>query len=221
MNSQKTKPLNITINGSDMMDKTNNSYEKYIIKNNEQFQKKNNELNICILKLENTIQEKEDELEKEEEKRIYMKGLMHNLYEIKTKSIQSINTYDEIYPEFFEYFENYKSIFFNLDKYFNSKNVCFIFTLYLIIPNILSCMVYYISNKYYLYFSVLYQICLFLSMSIIIKSVYNLKFMNQFQKYKLFETKYKNNMVDIRKLKKGIKELEASVTDIHIIIDNS
>ena len=90
MNHKKSgKPLNITINGNEI-DETqkNDIYENYIIQNNTKLQDENEKLKEEIRELTSTNNDLEEQIDKEEKSKTYMKGLMHNLYDMKNKSLQ-------------------------------------------------------------------------------------------------------------------------------------
>ena len=221
MDFEKRKPLNITINGAEMTEKNGNVYEDYIIKNNEEMKKEIEELKKNMIELENQNKELEDEVEKEESKRIYTKGLMHNLYDSKKKSTKCVLKYEEINNELFDYFEDYKNIFLNLDKYLNVNYLHIIISVYLLIPFLLTVFAYYFESSKLLSLNVVYLLCMFLSLCYLSDLIYNEKFIEQFQKYTTFERKYKKILLEIKNLKTEIKEIEHAIKDIDVIIDES
>lgn len=220
MNSKKNKPLNITINGTEMSDKQGNMYEDYIIQTNNEMKNEIDELKRNILELENINKDLEDEVEKEESKRRFMRGLMHNLNEIKNKSIICDCKYEEINNEIFDYFENYKSIFLNLDKYLNVNNLHIIISCYLLIPFLLTITTYYCESSNLLCLNVIYLLCMFLSLCYLSDLIYNETFIVQFKKYNVFESKCKRFFSEIKKSKEEIKEIEKAIKNIDDIIDN-
>jgi len=94
------QPLNITINGSEVdEDKKHDGYEKYIIQTNQRLQKENETLKDEIKELSSINNDLEEEQDKEEKSKTYMKGLMHNLYDMKKKAFEVSNLRRQIYYE--------------------------------------------------------------------------------------------------------------------------
>ena len=85
-----TQPLNITINGNDIEDtnSSNDTYQNYVIQMNQKLQKENIDLVKEIAELNNTNDDLEEQLDKEEKSKTYMKGLLQNVYEMKTKALE-------------------------------------------------------------------------------------------------------------------------------------
>jgi hypothetical protein len=83
------KPLNITINGGEEdIRKKQDVYENYIIITNHELKKESDELKNEMRELKVTFDELEEDLSKEEKSKTYMKGLMHNLYDMQKKAKQ-------------------------------------------------------------------------------------------------------------------------------------
>ena len=82
-------PLNITINGGEEdTHKKQDVYENYIINTNQELKREIDELKDELNELKVTSDELEEDLAKEEKSKTYMKGLMHNLYDMKNKAFQ-------------------------------------------------------------------------------------------------------------------------------------
>ena len=220
MDSQRDEKLNITINGRETNEKQTNMYEKYVINMNEEFKKENEDLKKQINELESNIDDLENDVEKEESKRIYMKGLMHNLNEIKKKSEKNSFLYDKMYDEFFEYFEDYKHLVLKLDTYLNIKNLWQIVIIFAINPIILNLIIYYRPISLYLTIAIIYNITIFLGLCLFSDTIYNDTLLNKFKQYKEFENKYKAYLVEIKKNKNEVKEIEKAIKDIDKIIDD-
>ena len=94
------QPLNITINGNEVdEDKKQDVYENYIIQANKRLQKENEKLKDENKELSSTNDDLEEEQDKEERSKTYMKGLMHNLYDMKKKAFEMSNLRKQIYDD--------------------------------------------------------------------------------------------------------------------------
>ena len=94
------QPLNITINGNEVDEgKKTDVYENYIIQTNKRLQKENETLKNEIKELSSTNDDLEEEQDKEERSKTYMKGLMHNLYDMKKKAFEMSNLRKQIYDD--------------------------------------------------------------------------------------------------------------------------
>ena len=74
-------------------------YENYIITANQEFKKENDELKEELRELKVISDELEEDLSKEEKSKTYMKGLMHNLYDMKKKSFQINDLHKTLFNE--------------------------------------------------------------------------------------------------------------------------
>ena len=224
MTSNRKQPLNITINGNDLNgpesnEKNNNQYENYIIKTNKELHKTNKELENKIIEIENEKVTLEEELGNEEAKRIYMKGLMHNLNEIKKKSVKYSRKNEVIDSQYKEFFEDYKDILFKLSKYLSSDSTSFIISVYLIIP---ICLIFlnYVFNSFSLtIFIMFYLLVIFFVFAYYCELVFNKEKINQFEKYKQFEIETKKTNLENKNLMKEIEKIEKAIKDIDLIID--
>ena len=178
MNSSRKQPFNITINGNDLNgpesnEKNDNQYENYIIKTNKELHKTNKELENKIIEIENEKVNLEDELGTEESKRIYMKGLMHNLNEIKKKSVKYSRKNEVIDSQYKEFFEDYKDILFKLSKYLSSDSTSFIISVYLLVP-IFFTFINYVYNSFFLtIFIMFYLFVIFFAFAYYCELIFN------------------------------------------------
>lgn len=129
MSNNTKKPVNITINESEKKE-SNDIYENYIIKMNQNLKDENDTLKEEIKELTSTNNDLEEDLSKEEKSKTYMKGLMHNLYDMKNKSIEmnSLNKkINQKYDDFMKseinkplkiYFIPNTSLYLNINEYF-------------------------------------------------------------------------------------------------------
>lgn len=224
MSFNRKQPLNITINGNDLNgpelnQKNDNQYENYIIKTNKELHKTNKELENKIIEVENEKLNLEDELGKEEAKRIYMKGLMHNLNEIK-KKLDKHSRKNELMNENYKiYFTYYKDIFYKLDKYLNTENIRIIVGFYLLIPVILIFFNYIFNSSLFTILSMVYHFVIFFVFCYISDLIYNENNIKQFQEYEIFEINNKRMNLENKKLMNDIKEIENAIKDIDLIID--
>ena len=92
----------IIINGKEILDDEDNNTncQDYIISTNKRLQKEAIEMKSEISELNNTNSELEEDISKEEQRRTYMKGLMHNLYDMKQKSFSMFEIYDNLLNEY-------------------------------------------------------------------------------------------------------------------------
>ena len=129
MSNNTKKPVNITINESEKKE-SNDIYENYIIQMNQNLKDENDKLKEEIKELTSTNNDLEEDLSKEEKSKTYMKGLMHNLYDMKNKSIEmnSLNKkINQKYDDFMKseinkplkiYFVPNTSLYLNINEYF-------------------------------------------------------------------------------------------------------
>ena len=98
MSKNDKKPVNITINES-QESKTDNIYENYIIQMNQKLKEENDSLREEVAELTSNNTDLEEDLSKEEKSKTYMKGLMHNLYDMKNKSFEMNDLHKKIYDK--------------------------------------------------------------------------------------------------------------------------
>ena len=98
MSKNDKKPVNITINEG-KESKTDNVYENYIIQMNQKLKEENDSLRQEAAELTSNNTDLEEDLDKEEKSKTYMKGLMHNLYDMKNKSFEMNDLHKKIYDK--------------------------------------------------------------------------------------------------------------------------
>ena len=127
--SREKQPLNITINGNDVEEGVKTDvYENYIIQTNKKLQKENENYKDELNQLQSQCDELEEDVSKEEQRRTYMKGLMHNLYDMKQKSFKMTGEYDNLIDSYNCYNDNmYKDLY--------SKITPELYTAIMIIPH--------------------------------------------------------------------------------------
>ena len=101
-------PFNISITGNNDTKTDNNSkkqnvYENYIVINNQQLKAENDSLKTEVHELNTRVDELDEEVSKEEKRRTYMKGLMHNLVDMKKKTFKMNDKHSEISKSFYDY----------------------------------------------------------------------------------------------------------------------
>ena len=79
----QSSPININISDTNEKNESYNEFKDYIIKNNIELQKELKKSNIKIKKLESQLQEEKENVDKQDTKLRYIKGLLQNLNEIK------------------------------------------------------------------------------------------------------------------------------------------
>ena len=206
-----SEPLNITINGNeinDHKDKDDNNYRSYIISTNMRLQNEINEMKSEINELNNTNNDLEEEISKEEQRRTYMKGLMHNLYDMKQKSYLMIGIYDNLLNEYTIYTDKQ-----NKNKYIYSNISIEIFAIILfhIIP-LLSYILHIINFS---------QFILIMSHQIIPVPIliYIINNRNEIE-YPMIEKIYKDSKNELKESKKEIDEIDSSCRCLDDYIDD-
>tara|TARA_A100001015_G_C15023446_1_gene729214 strand:+ start:1176 stop:1844 length:669 start_codon:yes stop_codon:yes gene_type:complete len=221
MSKSNKQPLNITINGNELNDNNNkDEYENYVINSNKELHKLNKELENKIIKLENDLENKDDELDKEEAKRIYMKGMLHSFNEIKKKLSKSNKKYKELNETYKDCFELYKNTFYILNKYCSADNTQYVITFGLIIPIILTSISYLFNSSLFSIILIFYNIFLFMIIAYICDEIYNEKNVNFFKKIKELNIINERTYKEIKKLEEEVKEIEKAIQDIDVIIDD-
>ena len=81
-------------------------YQNYIISNNVQLQEQNEKIKDELKELTAQCDELEEDISKEEQRRVYMKGLMHNLYDMKKKSVDINSCYRDSMIDYYNYAED-------------------------------------------------------------------------------------------------------------------
>lgn len=106
------QPMNINITNSKETSEIEDysEFQKYIIKNNIYITKENKQLREKIVELEKQNNEYESDIDKHEERIIYMRGLMHNLYSLKEMSTLVKNNWEEYVKKSKKLFNKYNNI---------------------------------------------------------------------------------------------------------------
>jgi len=202
-------PLNITINGNEINDgKDNNNCQDYIISTNKRLQKEVNEMKSEINELNNTNNDLEEDISKEEQRRTYLKGLMHNLYDMKQKSYSMFEIYDNLLNEYKIYTDQQNK---NKYIYSNISIGLFIIIIFHIIPLL----------SYILHIIDLTQFILILSHQIIPVPIiiYIINDRNEI-KYPMIEKRYNDVMKELSVIKKDVDEIDSSCRCLDDYIDD-
>lgn len=216
MSKEEKKPVNITINEG-KESKTDNVYENYIIQMNENLQEVNDSLRKEVLELTSSNNDLEEDLSKEENSKTYMKGLMHNLYDMKNKSFKMNDLHKKIYDKHNELVkEKIKS---PLKIYLIPKTS-----------------IYMNINEYYIFAFLISPIIVFMTSIINYRMFFVLVFLSIYpgtilyfyikqdihknnEKYTEFMNWYNNILDDITKITKEIEETENSCKCLDTYID--
>ena len=206
-----SEPLNITINGKEVKDDeddNNTNYRSYIISTNMRLQKEVNEMKSEINELNNTNNDLEEDISKEEQRRTYMKGLMHNLYDMKQKSYSMFEIYDNLLNEYKIYTDKQNK---NKYVYSNISIGMFAIILFHIIPLI----------SYILHIIDLSQFILIISHQIIPAPIliYIINDRNEIEHPKI-ERRYKDDTNKLKEDKKEIDEIDRSCRCLDDYIDD-
>jgi len=204
-----SEPLNITINGKDIDDdKDNNTNcQDYIITTNKRLQKEVIEMKTELNELNNTNNDLEEEVSKEEQRRTYMKGLMHNLYDMKQKSYSMFEIYDNLLNEYKIYIDVQ-----NKNKYIYSdiSNEQFVIMLFYIIP-----LISFVLNIIDVMQCISILSHQFISIPILIYITNNRKEL----KYSYIMKIHKDVKKELKVIKKDIDEIESSCRCLDDYID--
>ena len=218
MSKDGKKPVNITINEG-QESKTDNVYENYIIQMNQKLKEENDSLREEVAELTSNNTDLEEDLDKEEKSKTYMKGLMHNLYDMKKKS--------------FEIRDIYKKIHQNMNTLIDEKNnnelkiriipkISFYLTLkeYYILSFIISPFLAFVSIFYeYDLFLIIYLFFLSIYPGTILYLQIKEDILKTKSKYDEFISFYKSHNENILKITKDIKETEDSCKCLDTYID--
>ena len=80
-------------------------YENYVIQSNIELRDENKRINDENKEITVRCDELEEEISKEEQRRTYMKGLMHNLYFMKCESSKVSKLYESSLTDYYQYAE--------------------------------------------------------------------------------------------------------------------
>ena len=190
-------------------------YENYVIQSNIKLQKENKQLCEEIKDTTFRCDELEDEISKEEQRKTYMKGLMHNLYFMKCESTKVSKLYESSLSDYYKYAEHmnntYSHITPNMLSAIQSINYVHIVFLFPII----SCYFEYITLLetsriivfQFIPFPLLYIYVKYVAKKTEIYSYYKIK------------KKYHENKKTIREMNEKIQEVEDSCRSLDDYID--
>ena len=190
-------------------------YENYVIQSNIKLQKENKQLCEEIKETTFRCDELEDEISKEEQRKTYMKGLMHNLYFMKCESTKVSKLYESSLSDYYKYAEHmndtYSHITPNMLSAIQSINYVHIVFLFPIIS-------YYFEYITLLETSriIVFQFIPFPLLYIYVK--YVAKKTEIYGYYKI-KKKYHENKKTIREMNEKIQEVEDSCRSLDDYID--
>lgn len=222
-------PLNINI--SSASENSSNSlvdyseFKDYIIKNNIHLTEENKELRKCIIELEKQNLEQESENDKFDERIIYMRGLMHNLYSLKEMSSSVSKNWKEYTNNYNIYFQKYNKIEISIYK---------IVSIYITHLTLILLIDIVSKNKYIVIFKTFVYNILLMGLFTLIYSKYipnSLYKVNWCKKYNKFIIKYNEEYYNMQNLQndlinktkemmKEINELEKACVGVSVMIDN-
>ena len=189
-------------------------FKDYIIVNNILLKKDNDKLLKEIKEKDEKNLELESENDKQDERIRYMRGLLHNLYELKTLSAKLSNTWQTFSKEI----SNNNITFSELENYFNK--IIFIFSIFQII-NLFIILMFLKNNTIYFVISnfvPLIIIKFFIKVSnnnkFSFKNLIFLKFSN------LNKCNYKYVLEKSKENYNKIIELEQACAGVSVMIDN-
>lgn len=222
-------PLNINI--SSASENSSNSsvdyseFKDYIIKNNIHLTEENKELRKCIIDLEKQNLEQESENDKFDERIIYMRGLMHNLYSLKEMSSSVSKNWKEYTNNYNVFFQKYNKIEISI---FKIASIYITHLTIILLIDIVS------KNKYIVIFKTFIYNILLMGLFTLIYSKYipnSLYKVNWCKKYNKFIIKYNEEYYNMQNLQndlinktkemtKEINELEKACVGVSVMIDN-
>jgi len=223
--SREKQPLNITINGNDVEDgEKNDIYENYIIQTNKRLQNENESQKDELKELQSQCDELEEDVSKEEQRRTYMKGLLHNLYDMKKKSFIMTDEYSKVVQNYYKYNEEmYQDLY--------SKITPEIYTAIMILPHysifllFVPPIVSYFTNLITLYQYCMitgYQLFPFIIVVCIIDEYKNknkMDYIDYTNQYNSIRETYKYSKEKIDTIKKDVTEIEDSCKCLDNYID--
>lgn len=218
MSKDDKKPVNITINES-KESKTDNVYENYIIQMNQKLKQENDSLREELAELTSNNTDLEEDLSKEETSKTYMKGLMHNLYDMKNKSFEMNDLHKKIYDKINTLMKT------NIE---NELKICIIprtfiylnLREYYILSFVLSPLLAFITIFYeYDIFVIIFLFFLTIYPGTILYFEVKKDILNKKEQYDEFITWCKTNNENILKITKEIEETENSCKCLDTYID--
>ena len=145
-------PININISDTNEKNESYNEFKDYIIKNNIELQGELKKSNIRIKKLESQLQEEEENVDKQDTRLRYVKGLLQNLNEIrKDYSTISLKTEEKL-TLVKEHRKKTKNIYFEMLKILIFTNLLTLITPFTLdnfnIPTLFLQIIYFVSIPY-------------------------------------------------------------------------
>lgn len=193
-------------------------YENYIIRSNVQLQEENSKLKDELKELQTQCDELEEDISRKEQRTVNEKGLMHNLYDIKQKSVKISKYYKETMSEYNDYAKIMNKNVYSrvtpemiLAIEFIQKYINFLF----IIPLWL----YYMK---FMTFDMCVHVVFFQSIPFPITYLYvKYKSKNiEIRNYSDIHTSYIRNMNKINEIRDEMEEIERGCCSLDEIIDN-
>ena len=190
-------------------------YENYVIQSNIKLQKENKQLCEEIKDTTFRFDELEEEISKEEQRKTYMKGLMHNLYFMKCESTKVSKLYETSLSDYYKYSEHmnntYSHITPNMLSAIQSLNYIHIIFLFPMIAFYFEYITLLETSRI-----VVFQFIPFPLLYIYVK--YVAKKTEIYGYYKI-KKKYNENKKTIRDMNEKIREVEDSCRSLDDYID--
>lgn len=167
--SNHSLPINISVyeNNKEKINNADNSYQEYIIQNNEFINNRNKEYIIQIKDIQNDLDTIEDENDKLEKRITYMRGFLHN-------SNQIIKAKEKYIKLFFNYHKN----IYEYTNVLNKNILIFIKSLYLLFS-----LFYIILVSFWIFGSINFFIIIYNTIFLILASVISILYYNVNIKY--------------------------------------
>ena len=190
-------------------------YEKYIINLNVELRDENKILNDKYKDINNQLSELEEEISKEEQRRTYMKGLMHNLYYMKCESSKVSKLYESSLSDYYKYAkymnDTYSHITPNMLSAIQSINYVHIMFLFPIIAFYFEYITLLETSRI-----IMFQFIPFPLLYIYVKYVAK---KTEIQNYYKINQKYHDSLRKISEMSEKIREVEDSCRSLDDYID--
>lgn len=190
-------------------------YENYVIQSNIELRDENKKLSEENNEITVRCDELEEEISKEEQRRTYMKGLMHNLYFMKCESTKVSKLYESSLSDYYKYAEHMNTVYSHITpnmlsaiQSLNYVHIIFLFPM-------IACYFEYITLLETSRI-VLFQFIPFPLLYIYVK--YVAKKTEIYSYYKI-KKKYNENKKTIRDMSEKIREVEDSCRSLDDYID--
>lgn len=195
----------------------NSEFKNYIIQNNISLKNDNDKLLKEIKEKDEKLLELESETDKQDERIRYMRGLLHNLYELKTLSAKLSNIWQSHAKEI----SNKNLTLSELENYLNK--IIFIFSIFQII-NLLIILMFLKNNKTYFVISNLLPLVLIKisnNNKLSFKNLIFLKFSNcENSNNSNNSNNYRTILNNSKEHYNKIIELEQACAGVSVMIDN-